>query len=108
MIKITTLIPLYRNGEPPVRAPKDEIEDILDEIYDHFGGYTVEGRTRGRWLDQETGLDYRDLCLKVSVAIEESRLAEAEMLVAKIGKQLGQIEMFFEIHPTTVKFLKSQ
>lgn len=40
---------------------------------------------------------YQDECLKVTVACTSDRLAAAEQMVRDIGRQLGQLAMYFEI-----------
>ncbi len=92
-MKFTTLIPTTRNDGSPVTT--SELKTILDCFWAAFGACTVEGKTDGYWVDG--GTPFQDECLKVVVSCENDRLAEAESLVRDVGKQLGQLAMYFEV-----------
>lgn len=92
-MKFTTLIPTTRNDGSEVS--EGEIQQILGMFWQRFEGATVEGKTEGFWVDGDQL--YKDICLKVSVSCDSNRLAEAETLIKEIGKQLGQLAMFFEV-----------
>lgn len=99
VIKITTLIPLYRNDGSAVRD--SEMQEILDGLAEQFGGNSDDGLTEGRWVDQATGVLYRDQSRRVSIGIDAGRMAEAEAAIIEIGKRLGQLAMYCEIQQTT-------
>lgn len=104
-MKFTTIIPTCRNDGSPV-APA-EIDQILLDLAIGFGGWTNEGRTVGHWIDPKDGTHYQDEGLKVSVVCENDQLPMAEVAVQKIGKQLGQKTMYFEIRDFDgVRFLE--
>lgn len=92
-MKFTTLVPLKRNDGSPVGTK--EINRILRRLQTRFGGLTVEGQVAGRWM--EAGQVYQDESLKISVACDNSRLEEARGEVLRIGRELGQLAMFFEV-----------
>jgi regulator of RNase E activity RraB len=104
-MKATTLIPVRRNDGSPV--PADEIEDIIQRFVSTFGGCTVDGRTKGYWVDNATV--YEDECLKVVVVCDAIRRPELEALVRDIGLQLGQLAMYLEIdNSTEVQIMRIQ
>lgn len=98
-----TLIPTRRNDGSPVG--KAEQDAILRSLWERFGGATIEGIVKGHWIDD--GQHYEDECLKVLVETEASRLPEAEEAVLEIGRQLGQLSMYFEVkYFDGVRFLR--
>jgi len=93
-VKFTTLIPLTRNDGSPVSSK--ELSGFLDRFYRRFGGYTVGTPVRGCWSDAD-GQRFDDEALPVTVECDNSRLEEARKLVLRIGRQLGQKAMWFEV-----------
>src|SRR5262249_17948257 len=101
----TTIVPKYRNDK--TKVPRTEINDILKRLVDQFKGLTYEGDTIGEWIDPEDGRLYRDKGIKVTVACDRERLAEAEEAVKHIGRRLGQKAMYFEVrYYDGVRFLR--
>ena len=96
-MKFTTLIPVRRNDGSKVS--RRDITAIFQRFYVRFGACTVEGPTQGYWMDG--GTLYQDECHKLIVACDEGDLADAEQLVRDIGRQLGQLAMYFEIDRTS-------
>ncbi|HLQ44605.1 MAG TPA: hypothetical protein VK137_07750 [Planctomycetaceae bacterium] len=94
-MKFTTLIPRRRNDGS--RVSKDEMNSIVTELQNHFGGLTREGTVIGHWVDSADGKVYVDESLKVCVACDNRRLEEARQFVTEIGRRLGQKAMFFEV-----------
>ncbi len=90
-----TLIPVRRNDGSPVSAA--EQDEILQGLWQLFGGITIEGQVTGHWIDDADGRHYQDDSLKVSVLCDTSRLADAENAVREIGRRLGQKAMWFEV-----------
>lgn len=92
-MKFITLIPTERNDGSPV--PENEMQAILLQFPVMFGGATIEGPVQGHWIDG--GKHYQDRCLRVTVICDVGLLDQARELVIKIGRQLGQLAMFFEV-----------
>jgi hypothetical protein len=90
-----TLVPTRRNDGSEV--PRGEQDAILQALRERFGGLTIEGIVEGHWIDPADGRLYVDQSLKIVVAFEAERLTEARQAVRDIGKQLGQIAMYFEV-----------
>jgi hypothetical protein len=94
-VKFTTIVPTSRNDGTPVS--EQEIEEILLDLTAQFRGVTLEGATIGHWTDPADGKHYRDEGLKLSVVCANELLAAAEAAVMKIGRQLGQKAIYFEV-----------
>ena len=70
-MKFTTLIPLRFNDGTEV--PPMQLTRIIDDLAFQFRGCSDEGVTKGQWLE------------------------EAQQAVIKIGIELGQLAMYFEV-----------
>lgn len=102
-----TLIPLYRNDGSAVSD--EEREAILIRLAEQFGSATIEGTAIGYRYEPGGRGHYREENLKVTIACEWRRYAEAEMAVRRIGEQLGQDEMYFEVrHVDGIRFLPTK
>ena len=53
--------------------------------------------TKGQWLDPRDSRLYRDESRRVSVVCDNKLLEQARQAVIKIGKELGQKAMYFEV-----------
>jgi hypothetical protein len=94
-MKFTTLIPMrFNNGED---IPPEQLSRIIDELAIQFNGCSDEGVTKGQWLDPKDARLYRDESRRISVVCDNARLAEAQQAVIRIGTELGQRAMYFEI-----------
>src|SRR2546421_5173156 len=94
-MKFTTLIPLRFNDGRDV--PQEQMVRIIDELVLQFSGCSDEGITKGQWLDPKDSQLYRDESRRISVVCENRLLWEAQQAVIKIGKDLGQRAMYFEV-----------
>lgn len=105
-MKVTTLIPLRRNDGSKVSTR--ELNAILRRLWTKFEGVTREGRTHGEWIDPKDGKRYRDICEKVVIETDRSRLAEITDEIKNIGRSLGQKAMYLEIqYFDGVQFLRT-
>jgi hypothetical protein len=93
-MKFTTLIPTTRNDGAPVKPAV--LEHILDGLWRPFRAMTKEGFVTGRWIDDD-GTEFSDVCLKVFIDCDRSRLFEAIKAVTRVGRRLGQRAMYFEV-----------
>jgi hypothetical protein len=100
LVTFVTLIPQARNDGSPVTAA--EQEQILGQLLGIAGRLTIEGTVEGIWHDEQSGKTYRDRSCKVILGCPWQRAAELEALVADIGRQLGQKEMYLEIRGGSV------
>ena len=94
-MKFTTLLPMHFNDGSEV--PPDLISSILDRLALQFGGCSDEGITKGQWLDPKDQTLYRDESRRVAVSCDNRLLWEAQQAVIKIGKELGQRAVYFEV-----------
>jgi hypothetical protein len=69
----------------------------MDELTRQFGGCSEEGLTKGQWIDPADATRYRDEAIRVSVVCDRILLEEAREDVIRIGKQLQQRAMYFEV-----------
>ncbi len=104
-MKFTTLIPMRFNDGREVSL--EQISRIIDELAAQFNGCSDEGITKGQWLDPKDSRLYRDESRRITVVCKNEQLREAEQAVIKIGQELGQRAMYFEVRDYDgVQFLK--
>jgi len=94
-MKFTTLIPLRFNDGQPV--PVEQMGRIIDELVVQFNGCSDEGITKGQWVDPKDLQLYRDESRRIFVVCDNRLLWEAQQAVIRIGKELGQLVMYFEV-----------
>jgi hypothetical protein len=93
-MKFTTLIPTTWNDGTEVKA--SVLSRLIDRLWRPFRGMTEEGWVTGHWID-EGGMEFTDVCIKVSIECERNRLPEAILAVRRIGRKLKQKAMYFEV-----------
>ena len=89
-----TRIPTHRNDGTQIRAAARR--EILRQVRDAFGGYTLEGPFYGAWVADD-GTVYEETSCRLEMLIEPGHLQMVRELVISIGKQLGQRAMYFEV-----------
>ena len=104
-MKFTTLIPMrYPDGR---EVPLEQMNRIIDELAAQFKGCSDEGVTKGQWLDPKESRLYRDESRRITIVCDNAQLREAERAIIKIGQELGQLAMYFEVRDYDgVQFLK--
>ena len=93
-MKFTTLIPTRRNDGTEVTP--SALHRVVDSLWRPFRGVSKEGLVTGHWIDED-GSEFTDVCLKVSIECDRSRLLEAIKAVRRVGRRLGQRAMYFEV-----------
>jgi hypothetical protein len=93
-VKFTTLVPTRHNDGTPIKAAV--LHRIIDSLWRPFRGVTKEGFVTGHWIDED-GFEFTDVCLKLFIECERSRLWEAIRAVRRVGRRLGQRAMYFEV-----------
>ena len=93
-MKFTTLIPTTWNDGTTVNPAV--MERLLDKMWRPYRGMTKEGYVTGYWIDED-GTEFRDVCLKVFIVCDQSRLFELMKAVRRLGRRLGQRAMFIEV-----------
>lgn len=89
-----TRIPTHLNDGSPVT--KTAMDAVLKRVWTTFGGYTLEGPAEGAWVD-DSGKLYSETSYRLEVFCDRERLHEAKALVIEIGRELGQLAMYFEV-----------
>lgn len=102
-MKFTVLIPVADNSGK--KFPKQKLRAIFDRFGIQFGGQSVEGPVDGMWCDD--GVLFHEQSYKITVVTDVARIEEARELVREIGRDLGQLAMYFEVvNEDGVEFLR--
>ncbi len=91
---VITRIPTHRNDGS--RIGSRERRQILTHVRDAFGGYTLEGPFQGAWVADD-GQVYEETSYRLEILVAAERLGEARELFVRIGKQLGQRAIYWEV-----------
>jgi hypothetical protein len=92
-MKFTTLVPTTCNDGTAIKPTV--LDRAIDALWRPFHAMSNEGYVTGRWIDD--GMEFADVCLKVSIECDRSRLGDAIKAVRRIGAKLGQRAMYFEV-----------
>jgi len=97
LVPCSILIPLAYNDGTLVN--EQTMEEIKDEIFILFGGYTVEGVKEGAYRREDTGAKQveKHLAIKVAVPGDEG-VEQLRRVLEQVGDRLGQEAMYLEIH----------
>ncbi len=99
LIPCSFFLPLAYNDEP---VEPERREQFLDDVFIEFGAYYIDGTKSGAYRRADTGQKQAETFLKVCVSVngrdEVDRLRE---LVARIGGELDQESMYFEVSEGT-------
>jgi hypothetical protein len=93
-MKFTTLIPTTRNDGTEFKPAV--LSRLIDRLWRPFGGMTDEGWVTGHWIDDD-GTEFTDRCIMISIECDRSRLGAAVSAVRRVGRQLEQKAMYFEV-----------
>ncbi|MCI0640282.1 MAG: hypothetical protein L0Y72_12550 [Gemmataceae bacterium] len=93
-MKFTTLIPTTRNDGTPIKP--SYLQRLVYALWRPFRGMMEDGFVTGHWID-ENGQEFTDVCLKLHIECERSRLFEAITAVRRLGRKLRQRAMYFEV-----------
>lgn len=92
-MKITTLFPLSDNQGQSF--PEEVIENLLRSLTLQFHGCSTDGQVNGRSID--FGIEHKDVSLRVTIVCDKQRLEEIRQRIIEIGRELGQMTMYFEV-----------
>ncbi len=90
-------LPLQYNDGREIEPEK--LVKILQALDRQFGGYTPLGVSEGSWGGQVEPMQ------TIEVAVPPSRIAELEVFVRAVGRELGQHAMYFDAPAPSVRFL---
>lgn len=96
-MKVTTLIPTTLNDGTPVS--ESQLQGYVSLFAAVCGGVTTEGMVNGHWVN-DAGILFHDVCIKLFVIVSDEQVEEVEALVRRIGKELLQEAMYFELDPS--------
>jgi hypothetical protein len=91
---VVTRIPTHRNDGSKIS--RTERRAILTLVRNTFGGYSLEGPFEGAWVADD-GRVYEETSYRLEILLPPERVSDARELVTRIGKQLGQRVMYFEV-----------
>jgi hypothetical protein len=91
---VVTRIPTHRNDGSKIS--KRERRGVLNLVRDAFGGYSLEGPFEGAWTADD-GRVYEETSYRLEVLVPSDRVREARELFSRIGRQLGQRAIYFEV-----------
>jgi hypothetical protein len=91
---VITRIPTHRNDGSKIS--KGERRSILTLVRNTFGGYTLEGPFEGAWVGDD-GQVYEETSYRLEVLVPAKRVKDAKELFTRVGKQLGQRAIYFEV-----------
>ena len=91
---VITRVPTHRNDGSKIS--QRERRAFLTLVRDTFGGYTLEGPFQGAWVADD-GRVYEETSYRLEVVVPPNRVSEAQALFIRIGKQLGQRAIYFEV-----------
>jgi hypothetical protein len=91
---VITRIPTHRNDGSKIS--QRERRAILSLVRDSFGGYSLEGPFQGAWVADD-GRTYEETSYRLEVVVPPERVSEARELFMRIGKQLDQRAIYFEV-----------
>jgi hypothetical protein len=91
---VVTRIPTRRNDGSKIS--RRERRALLIVIRDTFGGYSLEGPFEGSWVADD-GRVYEETSYRLEVLVPAQRVSEARELLMRLGKQLGQRAIYFEV-----------
>jgi len=78
------------------RISQRERRAILTLVRDTLGGYSLEGPFEGSWVADD-GQTYDETSYRLEVVVPAARLHEARASFVRIGRQLGQRAIYFEV-----------
>lgn len=83
------LIPTVSNEGRPFKTRHHRVWDKKAQLLSH-GGLTIFPKTiKGKWVDNETNIEYNDSTLPVRLVCDEQEMSEIADFTAKHYKQLA-------------------
>src|SRR5947209_1824760 len=94
--------PLTDNDGRPIHP--QVIVDLHRELLREFGGFTIHPTSEGRWQSR-AGRVYQEEVLVFEVAAPEGKIAALREIVSRLGRQLGQLAMYFDAPAPSVEII---
>jgi hypothetical protein len=86
------------------RLPGYVIIELQRELLLEFGGYTIHATSQGRWQTREGRL-YQEEVVTYEVAVPEAKIPVLRDIVVRLGRQLGQLAIYFDAPPPSVQII---
>jgi hypothetical protein len=103
--KAILLVPLTFNDGTSV--PTATLDAIYDDLFVHFGGYTIAGTVKGAYR-MASGAKQVDESHELWVVVEEQELETLRKRVSTYCSMLGQEVMYFEMTGGQIEFIKGE
>ena len=102
-IKAHFLLPLRDNDGRDLAA---EIEEVRDDLFVAFGGWTFQGYVKGTFLMHDRSVSV-DTSASHFVVMEEMRIPELEKILHAFRSKTTQEAIYLEIHrEVDIRFVK--
>jgi hypothetical protein len=95
-------VPLTDNEGQPIDP--HVLVELHRELHGQFGGFTVHSTSEGRWQKQGGRL-YQEAVVFYEVAVPRSRVAALRDVICNLGRQLGQLAMYFDAPAPSVEII---
>lgn len=102
-VKFSFLLPLFDNAAQPI--PASDWDWMCNELVIRFGGWSLDGKVEGSWLDRKSGRVYHDESVRYVVVVEESAVASFLAFLGEVKARFQQEALFVERHSTEVIFI---
>jgi hypothetical protein len=95
-------VPVTDNKGQPINP--QVLLDLHRELLARFSGFTVHPTSLGRWQSLE-GQVFQEEVVVYEVAVPEAEIPSLRDLVCRVGRQLGQLAMYFDAPPPSVEII---
>jgi hypothetical protein len=95
-------VPLTDNDGQPIDP--QVVVDLHRELIAQFGGFTIHPTSHGQWRSR-AGQVYREEVVVYEVAVPKNKVALLREVVCRVGRQLGQLAMYFDAPPPSVEVI---
>jgi hypothetical protein len=95
-------VPLTDNDGQPIDP--QVILDLHRELLAEFGGFTIHPTSQGQWRSR-AGRVYQEEVVVYEVAIPEDKVDLLRDVVCRLGRELGQLAMYFDAPPPSVEII---
>jgi hypothetical protein len=95
-------VPLTDNDARPIEP--QVVIHLHRELLAAFGGFTIHPSSQGQWRSR-AGRVYQEEVIVYEVAVTEDKVSVLRDVVCRLGRQLGQLAMYFDAPPPSVEII---
>jgi hypothetical protein len=95
-------VPLTDNDGQPINPQL--IVALHRELLSQFDGFTIHPTSLGRWQSRGARL-YEEEIIVYEVAVPTRKVSLLSEVVCRLGRQLGQLAMYFDAPPPSVEII---